>query len=547
VTLSPEAQAAIGLAKAVASPTEIMNAILKADVDLLWFGGIGTYVRATLETDADAGDRANDAIRITAADVRAKVIGEGANLGVTQRARIEFGLLGGRCNSDAIDNSGGVNSSDVEVNIKIALAAAMRTKKLTRPARNTLLAQMTDEVADLVLANNYQQTLALSVAQKAGMADLPHQARFMTVLEGRGLLDRKVENLPSPAALAEREARKAPLTRAELGVLLAYAKIVLFSDIVATDIPDDPHFATDLMSYFPDRMEKKYAREIGDHRLRREIITRVLANDLINRGGPSFITRLQEGTGRTVRQVVRAFAVVRDGFGLPALYKEIDALDNKVDGQVQLDLYTAVGRLLLAATAWDLKNGIGDKPLGTQIASLIDARKVLEPKLDSLLPAFSSEHIQARQHGFFKAGAPEKLAHRLALLDAAQLIPDIVLVAQTAKADLLAAAKAFFAASEAFRIPRVEEAARAISTTDYYDGLALSRATDMIAAARRAIAVQALTGNRKAADPVAAWLEAGGEQIGKVRERLQALTEGSELTVSRLSVAAGLMADLTTG
>ncbi|HTV67514.1 MAG TPA: NAD-glutamate dehydrogenase [Rhizobiaceae bacterium] len=547
VTLSPEAQAAIGLAKAVASPTEIMNAILKADVDLLWFGGIGTYVRATLETDADAGDRANDSIRITAAEVRAKVIGEGANLGVTQRARIEFGLLGGRCNSDAIDNSGGVNSSDVEVNIKIALASAMRTKKLTRPARNTLLAQMTDEVADLVLANNYQQTLALSVAQKSGMADLPHQARFMTVLEGRGLLDRKVENLPSPAALAEREARKAPLTRAELGVLLAYAKIVLFSDIVATDIPDDPHFMTDLMSYFPDRMEKKYAREIGDHRLRREIITRVLANDLINRGGPSFITRLQEGTGRTVRQVVRAFAVVRDGFGLPALYKEIDALDNKIDGQVQLDLYAAVGRLIYSATAWDLKNGVGDKPLGAQIASLIDARKILEPKLGSLLPAFSSEHIQAREHGFFKAGAPEKLAHRLALLDATQLIPDIVLVAQTAKADLLAAAKAFFAASEAFRIPRVEEAARAISTTDYYDGLALSRATDMIAAARRAIAVQALTSNKKANDPIAAWLETGGERIGKVRERLQALTEGSELTVSRLSVAAGLMADLTTG
>jgi glutamate dehydrogenase len=545
VTLSAQAAAAIGLAKTVASPTEIMNAILKAEVDLLWFGGIGTYVRATAETNADAGDRANDSIRVTAAELRAKVIGEGANLGVTQRARIEFGLLGGKCNSDAIDNSGGVNSSDVEVNIKIALAAAMRKGSLTRPARNKLLAEMTDEVGNLVLSNNYQQTLALSLAGKSGLADLPHQARFMTVLEGRGLLDRKVENLPSPIALADREARREPLTRAELGVLLAYAKIVLFSDIVASDVPDDPHFVRDLMSYFPDRMEKKYAKEIGGHRLRREIITRVLANDLINRGGPSFVTRLQDATGRTPREVMRAFAVVRDGFGLPGLYAEIDALDNKIDGQVQLDLYATVGRLLMAATTWDLKNGIGDKPLGAQIAALQDARKQLEPKLPSFLAAYTRERIEERKHGLFKGGTPEKLAQRLAMLDAVQLIPDIDLVARTAKADLPDAASAFFAVSEAFRIAAIEEAARGIVATDYYDGLALARSTDTIASARRGIAVQALNGRRKSGDPVAAWLEAGGERIAKTRERLVALTEGGDLSVSRLSVAAGLMADLT--
>ncbi|RWF70154.1 MAG: NAD-glutamate dehydrogenase, partial [Mesorhizobium sp.] len=203
ITLPQAAAAAIGLAKTTATPVEIMNAILKAPVDLLWFGGIGTYVRGSGETNADVGDRANDAIRVTALDVRAKVIGEGANLGVTQRARIEFGMKGGRCNSDAIDNSGGVNCSDVEVNIKIALASAMRKGSLARPARNKLLAEMTDEVSTLVLSNNYQQTLALSLARKRGLADIAHQARFMTALEARGLLDRAVETLPSPAALAE--------------------------------------------------------------------------------------------------------------------------------------------------------------------------------------------------------------------------------------------------------------------------------------------------------------------------------------------------------
>ena len=522
-----------------------MNAILKAPVDLLWFGGIGTYVRATTETNQEVGDRANDAIRVTAVDVRAKVIGEGANLGVTQRARIEVGMLGGACNSDAIDNSGGVNCSDVEVNIKIALASAMRRRALARPARDRLLADMTDEVSGLVLSNNYQQTLALSVAQKAGMADFPHQVRFMTALEARGLLDRAVETLPSPAALAEREARREPLTRAELGVLLAYGKIVLFSDIVASDVPDDPHFERDLSSYFPDRMEKKFAADIASHRLRREIIARVVANDLINRGGPSFVTRLMDATGSGAREVVRAFAVVRDGFGLPALYREIDALDNKIDGQMQLDLYAAVGRLVLTASAWDVKNGDGASALGTQIAALGQARKLLEPKLVSLLPEFTRERVAARKLTLLEAGTPEELADRLALLDVSALIPDIALVARSARSELLPAAKAFFAITDAFRISRIEDAAGSIATADYYEGMALSRAVDTIGAARRDMAVAALTGADGKGDPVAAWLEAGGERIARARERLVALTEGGDITVSRLTVASGLMSDMT--
>ncbi len=545
VTLPAAAAAAIGLTKTTASPTEIMRAILAAPVDLLWFGGIGTYLRASTETNQEVGDRANDAVRITAAEVRAKVIGEGANLGVTQRARIEFGLAGGRNNSDAIDNSGGVNCSDVEVNIKIALASAMRKGTLTRPARNKLLADMTDEVAHLVLANNYQQTLALSLARQRGLADIAHQARFMKALEDRGLLNRAVENLPSPAALAERQARGEPLTRSELGVLLAYAKIALFSDIVASDAPDDPHFDRDLMGYFPERMAKKYAGEIHGHRLRREIITRVVANDLVNRGGPSFVNRLQESTGRSAADVMRTFALVRDGFALPALYREIDALDNKIDGQIQLDLYQTVSRLIFTTCNWYLKNDNGTEPLGKRIDALLEVRKALEPRFVSLLPEFSRQRIEERRHGLFKGGAPEKLAERLALTDAAELIPDIALTAAMAGTDIASAAKAFFHASEAFRIPRIEEAVHSITPSDYYDQLALSRAHDTIGAARRGIAVAALTAHAGATDPVAAWLEAGGETIARVRERLKALTEGGDLTVSRLSVASGLMSDLT--
>ena len=545
VTLSTAAAAAIGLDKTVASPTEIMNAILKAPVDLLWFGGIGTYVRATGETNQEVGDRANDAIRVTGSEVRAKVIGEGANLGTTQRARIEFGLKGGRCNSDAIDNSGGVNSSDVEVNIKIALASAMRKGGLARPARNKLLAEMTEEVARLVLANNYEQTLAISLAARRGIQDIAHQGRFMSALETRGLLDRAVENLPSAAVLAERQARGEPLTRPELGVLLAYAKIVLFSDIIASDLPDDAHLVRDLLGYFPDRMAKKYETEIGGHRLRREIITRVLVNDLVNRGGPSFVSRLQEASGRSAADVARCFAVVRDGFALPALYAEIDALDNVVDGTLQLDLYQAVSRLIFSTGGWYLRNEHSDAPLADRITELQAARAALEHKFAGMLPAFTRDRIQKRKDGFVAAGAPEKLADRLALLEVGELVPDIALVAKTANADIVAAAKAFFGVSEAFRIPRIEDAAHAITTADYYEGMALARASDTIGAARRGIAVAALSGFGTASDPVAAWLEAGGERIGRTRERLQALTEGGDISVSRLTVAAGLMSDLS--
>ncbi|WP_113153453.1 NAD-glutamate dehydrogenase [Nitratireductor sp. OM-1] len=545
ITLPKAAADAIGLDKTTASPTEIMMAILRAPVDLLWFGGIGTYVRGAGESDQDVGDRANDAIRVAAREVGAKVVGEGANLGMTQLARIEFGMKGGRCNSDAIDNSAGVNSSDVEVNIKIALAAAMRGGGLERPARDKLLAEMTDEVAGLVLANNYQQTLAISQVVKRGMPEMPHQARMMTLLEQRGLLDRAVEFLPGPQELADRESRGEPLTRAEIGVLLAYAKIVLFDEIVASPVPDAPHLEEDLFAYFPDLMAKKYETEIRAHRLKREIIATELANDVINRGGPSFVTRLQDLTGQPAADIVAAFAVVREGFELRGVYRAIDALDNQIDGMAQLELYQLVWRLIYAATSWQLKNVSGKETVGQRIERLLAARKALEPKLLPMLPAFMRERLDNRQAQLVSSGAPEELARRLAFLSVAQMVPDIELVAEKSGAPLEKAARAFFGVTEAFRIGRIEDAAHAIVPSDYYDGLALFRATDMISAARRGMSIAALTDYAKDDDPAAKWVEAGGEHVVRVRERLHSLVEGGDLTVSRLTVASGLMSDLS--
>lgn len=544
ITLSPQAAQAVGITKTHVTPQELINAILKAPVDLLWFGGIGTYIRASTESDAQAGDRANDAIRITGSEVRAKVIGEGANLGVTQRGRIEFSLKGGRCNTDAIDNSAGVNTSDVEVNIKIALAAAMRAGKLERPARNKLLASMTDEVAALVLRNNYLQPLAISLVERRGLADLPYQARFMADLERQKLLDRKVETLPDDQALSEREARGQALTRPELAVLLAYAKLVLVHQLVESDLPDDPYFEPELFGYFPKQMIKTYASEIAGHRLKRDIIATLLGNDVINRGGPTFVSRLQDMTGKTPAEILRAYVAVRDGFELDSLFGAIDKLDNQVPGTVQNAFYAQVSRMLHRTTAWVLRNNGSSTGLAQFVEAIRDARRALEPRLAKLMPEFLTGVVAEDAAGFVAQGAPAELAERLAQLQIASLVPDIALVALRAKSDLIQAAKAYFTITEAFRIGRVEEAARAIPITDYYDGMALARANDTIAEATRAIAVAALGRFGGEKNPAAAWLTSGGAQVDATRQRMTALVEGGDLTVSRLAVAAGLMSDL---
>lgn len=544
VTLSPEAAAAIGIEKTEVTPNELMSAILRAPVDLLWFGGIGTYVRASTESNQSVGDRGNDAIRVAANEVRAKVIGEGANLGMTQLARVEFNRHGGRCNSDAIDNSAGVNSSDVEVNIKIALASAVRTGKLTLESRNKLLADMTDEVAHLVLANNYHQTLAISLMERRGVADLPYQARMMSLFESRGLLDRAVEFLPGPDAIAERQSRGEGLTRAELGVLLAYAKLVHFNELMTSQVPDNRYFETELLHYFPSQMREAYADEIRSHRLRREIIGTVLINDIINRGGATFISQLQDITGRTTGEIVEAYAVVRDGFDLPELYRRIDELDNRIDGQFQLSLYERVRKLTVSATAWQLKHGDANAPLEERVRELREAVVQLTPALKEKQSDFLRERMETASAEMAEAGVPVDLARKLALLDSMALVPDISRAARMAASDLPQTADAYFAVSDVFQIGRIESAAAGISTSDYYDELALLRALDTIDTARCNITVAALKANRDSSDPVAAWLADGGQRISRVIDALASLTTSGDITVSRLSVAAGLMADM---
>ena len=317
------------------------------------------------ETDEQVNDRANDAIRVTALEIGAKVIGEGANLGTTQRGRIEFALRGGRINTDAIDNSAGVNTSDVEVNIKIALASAMRQGQITREERDVVLAQMTDEVAHAVLRNNYLQSLAISLGEKRGLADLGFQTRLMHALESIDLLDRTIEQLPSDAELAERRQKRQHLTRPELAVLLAYAKIALYFELIGSPVVDDPYLSRVLADYFPEAMRERFREEIETHALRREIIATMLANAAINRGGSTFIIRLKEETGRSAEDIAYAFAAAMGVFKLAGYFDIVDAQDDKLDGQRQLSLYLIAQDVLRRQTAWFLRHGASEDGLSS--------------------------------------------------------------------------------------------------------------------------------------------------------------------------------------
>jgi glutamate dehydrogenase len=540
VTLTPEAAAAIGIDKTVATPFEVMTAILKGPVDLLWFGGIGTYVKAPSETDADVGDRANDPIRVSADDVRAKVIGEGANLGVTQRGRIAYGVKGGRCNSDAIDNSAGVNTSDVEVNIKIALAAAMHDGRLTRAKRDQLLSSMTDEVAVLVLRNNYLQSLAISLTERKGTRNGLELARFMNVLETSKQLNRKVEMLPDDTTMAERYAANRPLTRPEIGVLLSYAKIVLFDALVASDLPDDPYFSTTLSQYFPAKMRKTNASDITGHRLKREIVATVLANEAINRGGPGFTVSMMDATAATAPEVVRAAIIARDGFDLGRLWAEIDALDGKISGQMQNRIYEELSHIFTVLTRLLLKMQMakGD------IAETIERLRIALRKLQPIFASQVVPELEARQSEYRNAGVPEKLAAEISHLLGFALVPEIMQIAERTGEPLVRAAESYFAVGQTFRIGRLLAAGGRIVTSDHYESLALARSLDQIASARRDIVTSALSNHGREKLPIQAWHGNDRIRINRIAEELSGLSDSGDPNLARITVAAGLLTDL---
>ncbi|MCJ2133154.1 NAD-glutamate dehydrogenase [Methylobacterium sp. J-026] len=546
VPLSEPVRAALGFDRAEATPTELMQAILKAPADLLWFGGIGTYIRATTETDDDAGDRANDAVRITGPELRAKVVAEGANLGLTQRGRIEAARAGIRLNTDAIDNSAGVNTSDVEVNIKIALMTPERDGRLSYEARNALLATMTEEVGHLVLRNNELQTLALSLAQRGGLGETGFAMRTMQALEAEGRLDRAVEFLPDDAALTERLRRNEGLTRPEYAVLLAYAKLSLHDAILDSAVPNDPYFDRELQRYFPKALREQFPDAVKGHRLRREIIATALANIIVNRGGPSLTTRLVDGTGADAATIAKAYAATRDAFGLMELNLAIDGLAGRITGADQLGLYAEVQDLLMNRIVWFIRNLDLTGGLAPIVGRYRDGIAAVEAALPKVLDAAARAAIDARATELEELGMEPAQARRLASLTALVSAPDIVRVAEAGGRPVEEVAATHFALEHAFRLDELAAAARTVPVADTFDRVALERAVAGIAAAHRKLTAEIVSDLGAGPGAVEAWAKARGPSLARIRDAVDAI-RASGLTVSKATVAASLLGDLVRG
>ncbi|MCB8819064.1 NAD-glutamate dehydrogenase [Microvirga rosea] len=544
IPLSEEIRAVLGIDKAQAAPSEVMSAILRAPVGLLWFGGIGTYIRASTETDEQVGDRANDAIRITGPEVRAQVIGEGANLGMTQRGRIEAARSGVRLNTDAIDNSAGVNTSDVEVNIKIALTVPERDGRLSAEARNELLVDMTDEVAKLVLRNNYLQTLALSLSERRSAGDMGFARRLMHMLEAQGRLDRNVEYLPDDNTLTERARRGEGLTRPEIAVLLAYAKLSLHDELLESTVPDDPYLGKELERYFPVEMRERFPDAIETHRLRREIIATQLANAIINRGGPTMVARLVDQTGADAPTIAAAYAATRDSFGLTELNAAIDALDGVVPGALQLRLYGELQDLLMSRIVWFIRNvDFTSTSLDAVIGTYADGIAEIERGLRETLSQEALDVWDARTQALVEQGTPEDLARRLGALPDLVAAPDIVLTAQKTGKSVTDIAKTHFALEGVFRLGSLIGAAREIGVSDYFDRLALDRAVDSIASAHRNLTAEVAAQDISGPEAVQVWSEKRGADVTRIRNAVDSIVL-SGLTLSKVTVAASLLGDL---
>ncbi len=537
VRLSPEVRARLGIETDEMTPAELMRAILTAPVDLLWFGGIGTYIRASAETDADAGDKANDAIRITAADICAAVVGEGANLGMTQRARIEAGRRGVRLNTDFIDNSAGVDTSDHEVNIKILLGEVVTAGGMTIAERDVLLASMTDEVADLVLRDNYLQTQALSVEEALGVGVLESQARLMRELSAAGRLDRIVETLPTDVEIAARQQAGQGLTRPELAVTLAYSKMWLFDELLASDLPDDPEMDTDLVGYFPRPLQERFRADIGRHRLRREIVATSVANGLVNRIGPTFVSDTMEKTGMGPGDVARAFVVARDAFALPGLWARIEGLDNRVPAAVQARMLVATRALLERAVAWLLAGGRIE--IAAARAAYTAGVAALAAELDGILSDDDARVAEQRAASLEREGVPRDLAVHVSRLPLLAAALDVTRISHAGGKVPATVASVYFTLGHRFGIEWLREQALAVKAGNHWQQQALAAIVDDLFALQSQLTVSVLAdgGGNDAASAVAAFAAGRPGPIARTERLLAELRATPVLDIAMLAIA----------
>jgi glutamate dehydrogenase len=493
IKLTPEIKHVLNTKKDSMPPNELIKAMLKAPVDLIWNGGIGTFIKASQESHAEVGDRNSEAIRVDASELSARVIAEGGNLGLTQLARIEYSLQGGIVNTDFIDNSAGVDCSDHEVNIKILLNRLIADGEMTKEQRNKLLEKMTDEVAELVLLDNHDQTLMLSLEASVAQQTLDLFRHYMNDLEKNGRLNRKLEYLPDDKTLLERKANNKPLTRPEIAMLLAYCKMYLKQDILATDVPEDEYFAKFLATAFPKPLSDKYMPQMKEHSLRREIIATQLCKSITDRMGINFVERLQRETGVSVAFIIRAFSIAENIYHLDDLWKQINDLGNQVPQDIQYRMMLQIYYLIRRATRWFLRNSKPTLDIQGTIDEFEPATTELTRRLPQLLDEPDKHAYDEAVNYLVDQGVPEKLAHSVASCNTLFTSLDIVEAMRKYDLDLFDAAKTYYLLGNRLELNWLRELMNSYVVENQWDELARAGFRDDLDRVQRKLSARVLS------------------------------------------------------
>jgi glutamate dehydrogenase len=540
IPLSPEARAMLDLEQPGVTPDELIRAILRMRVDLLWNGGIGTYVKAGSETHAQVGDRANDAVRINGAELRCRVVGEGGNLGFTQLGRVEYALKGGRLNTDFVDNSAGVDCSDHEVNIKILISVANRHRALTPARREKLLVGMTDEVASLVLRNNYLQTQAISIAESTSADRVTEHGWFIRQLEKRGGLNRALEFLPDEEELDLRRKAGKGLTRPELAVVMSYAKMALYSEMVRSNVPEDPYLSKELQRYFPGPMQARYVDYLREHPLAREIIATMTTNSLVNRMGSVFAFRMQDETGADVAAVARAFTIAREVFEIRSTWESIEALDNQISASVQHSMLRASQALLKQATRWllDRRNELPD--IAVAVQRLNPGAMELIECLPEVLLGSRLERYEGAAQLYADTGLPVALARKMAALAAMHVALDIIALAENCRVGVRHAAEIYFRVGDALRLDWISDQVDSLRVEGMWQAKARGSLRDNLYSLHRALCADIISNAQNRQDAraaVEAWLAARADRAAHFSQTLDEMRDGGQSDFATLSVA----------
>lgn len=550
LALTPEIQKSLNIDNDRVTPYELMQAMLMARTDLLWFGGIGTYIKSSDETHTDVGDKSNDLIRINAKQVKAKVIAEGANLAVTQKGRIEYARKGGRINADFIDNSGGVNSSDLEVNIKILFSELMNhnNSRLSLKQRNLKLKDMTEEVAKLVLRNNYQQVQGISLTEYDAAENLYKHAQFISDLDEKHDIDREIEHFPVEEEIEQLSQKTKGLTRPEIGLLHSYAKILLTKDIINSDITDEPAiYDYWLIKYFPRLIRENYRKAIKKHRLKREILATTIANSVVNRMGPIFVKEQMERTGADTEAIIKSLLIVREIFGARELWHALEKLDNKVPATIQIKAMREVAAMIERETIWFLTR-LGRSPdLKTDLRIFDAGVAELQACINEVVTRDMRRDIRHRTEMNIEHGLPKAIARKIALIPTLGAACDIIKISRDCKQDIKTAAQAYFETGEVFRINWLRKQAVYMTASDHWSEEALNGLIEQLLSCQAGLTTHILSDHKimkqfdtdagKGGTPVTLWRKAYQTQIVQMESILNEIYQSGSIDIPMLLIA----------